>query len=74
MTYQKAKEMSTTISMTLLAHSNEPEYTAKQAQEDVLSILESYRIVKKNKLENYEVNGQLDITDYPEYLPENYEL
>lgn len=40
----------------------------------MMKVLEKYGVVKKEKKADYECEGQMNITDYPEYMPEDYEL
>ena len=72
MTNQKAKEVSKAIATELLCKARQEAYTDTDAQRDVLEILEDYGLVKKDKMRNYSVDGQMDITSFPEYLPDGY--
>ena len=38
--------------------------------EDLMKLFERYRLVKKDVMRNYRCDGQLSITDFPQYLPE----
>lgn len=40
----------------------------------LMSFLSKNKIVRIDKTLDYECKGQMDITDYPEYLPDDYEI
>ena len=65
MTKQKANNLANTIIRTYNLDASE--------KNNLLNIFANYGVYKQNKFDNYEVVGQMDISDFPEYMPDEIE-
>lgn len=46
----------------------------KEAINKIINLLKQEQLIKIDKDNSYECKGQMNITDYPEYLPDGYEM
>lgn len=69
----KAEKMCADLLKAAKADQKKSEYSKEEIL-PLMKVLEKYDVVKKDKKADYECVGQMNITDFPEYMPEDYEL